>query len=341
MEEEEESEISFTPITSPILESSLYEPSFGEEITVTPREKLNKFLISRDISPIRHSLETPWAEASENTKRLYTGKVRQVVNACLDEIVPGETETLLSSLVKSELDESAIDSSLMECLAKCYNNADHWSSRRQILSIMADKVNFKDLQRWIPNLSRYRFNIARHHLLLHGRGANVQSVKGTRMYIAPEKLDHSLSFITSTLIIEDLPFGEKTLKLSTNTEIKVPNVVQSLIPEHIVLQYLSYCSDVGFVPMSRSTLLKVLSVCSASTRKSLQGLDFVSAAGAKAFDELEEVIDKLGDNYGKGFMWAKVQKEKLHLAKRYLKGDYKVRLLLSKIFKFSCFCFYG
>lgn len=129
-----------------------------------------------------------------------------------------------------------------------------------------------------------------------------------------------------------MPFGEKTLKLSSNTEIKVPNVVRSLIPEHIVRQYLRYCSDVGFVPMSRSTLLKVLSVCSASTRKSLQGLDYVSAAGAKAFDELEEVIDKLGDNYGKGFTWAKVQKEKLHLAQRYLKGDYKVRLFLSRIF---------
>ena len=88
----------------------------------------------------------------------------------------------------------------------------------------------------------------------------------------------------------------------------------------------------GLLPVSRSTLLKVLSVCSASTRKSLQGLDYVSAAGAKAFDELEEVIDKLGDNYGKGFAWAKVQKEKLHLAKRYLKGDYKVRLFLSKMF---------
>ncbi|CAH3031182.1 unnamed protein product, partial [Pocillopora meandrina] len=61
-------------------------------------------------------------------------------------------------------------------------------------------------------------------------------------------------------------------------------------------------------------------------RKSLQGLDCVSAAGAKAFDELEEVIDKLGDNYGKGFTWAKVQKEKLHLVKRYLKRDYNVGL---------------
>ena len=82
--------------------------------------------------------------------------------------------------------------------------------------------------------------------------------------------------------------------------------------------------------MSRSTLLKVRSVCSASTRKSLQGLDYVSTAGAKAFDE-QEVIDKLGDNYGKGFTWAKVQKEKLHRATRCLKGDYKVRLLLSTV----------
>ena len=98
-------------------------------------------------------------------------------------------------------------------------------------------------------------------------------------------------------------------------------LLRCLIPEHIVLQYLSYYSDVGLVPMSRSTLLKVLSVCSASTRKSLQGLDYVSAAGAKAFDELEEVIDKFGNNYGKGFTWAKVLKEKLHLVKRYLKGD--------------------
>ena len=47
-----------------ILESNLYEPSFAEEKNVTSREKLNKFLISKDISPIRHSIETPWEEAS-------------------------------------------------------------------------------------------------------------------------------------------------------------------------------------------------------------------------------------------------------------------------------------
>ena len=101
-----------------------------------------------------------------------------------------------------------------------------------------------------------------------------------------------LLFIASTHIIQDLPFGEKTLKLSSNTEIKVRNVVRSLISEHIVLQYLNYCSDVDFVPRSRSTQLKVFSLCFASWRKSLQGWT-VSVAGAKAFDKLG-VIDMLG-----------------------------------------------
>ena len=139
----------------------------------SPREKLNEFLASRDISPIRHSLETPWTEASDRTKRHYTRKVRQVVDACLNEIAPADSQELFSSLVKSEIDESTTYSTLMECLTECYNNATHWSIRRQILSIMADKATYNELKRWMPHLSRYRFNIARHHLLLHGRGCKV------------------------------------------------------------------------------------------------------------------------------------------------------------------------
>ena len=190
-EEKEDEEVSFTPMSRPILETSIYEPSFSGEKTQSPRDKLNEFLASRDISPIRHSLGTPWQEASDRTKRFYTRKARQAVNACLNEIAPDESEMLLTLIVKFKSEESSVDSSLMECLTECYNNADHWSTRRQILSIMVDRVSFKDLQRWLPNLSRYRFNIARHHLLLHGRGSKVPFVKSSRMCIAPR------SWITS------------------------------------------------------------------------------------------------------------------------------------------------
>ena len=180
------------------------------------------------------------------------------------------------------------------------------------------------LKRWIPGLTRYRFNIARHHAILHGRGTPVTITKSTRMYVAPEKLDHFLTFITSGQVIQDLPFGEKTLKLSSNTKITVPNVLRTLIPEQIVQQYTTYSQETGFEPMSRSSLCRVLKVCSASVRKSLQGMNYFSADGAQAFDEMEKMVHKLGDEYGKGHTWAKSLISKLKMAKRYLKGDYKV-----------------
>jgi hypothetical protein len=265
----------------------------------TSREMLNLFLASRDVSPIRNSLTIPWDKAAERTKHYYTRKAQQVVSAALEEIAPESSEMLSTALKsKSKDDGNCGDSTLLKALVECYNNASNWSTRRQMLSIMADKVSFKVLQSWIPDLSRYRYNIARHHLLLHGRGSIVPVVKSARMFVSPEKLDHSSTFITSTHVMQDLPFGEKTLKLSSNTEIRVPNVVRSSIPEHIVQQYQSYCHEANFDPMSRSTLCRVLNVCSASARKSLHGLDYFSADGAKAFDDIQAIIEKLGDTYG-------------------------------------------
>lgn len=344
---EDDSEITFkTPLNvatpsaaAPKLQvdtpGSLYQPSeatsvsFTEEgedtlFEATPREHLNEFLVSRDVSPIRHSLVTPWDAASDRTKRLHTRKAKQVVDACLKEIAPQDHQHLLESVVSAHRDCDNIDYTLLEALTECYNNADHWSVRRQILSIIADKVTYNDLLKWIPDLSRYRYNIARHHRLLHGRGAVVPVHPTTRIHIPPEKLDHFLTFITSSHIVQDLPFGEKSLKLSSNVQVKVPNIVRTMIPAQIVKQYESLCSESGFSPMSRSTLFRILNVCSASVRKSLQGLDNFSSEGAKAFEDLQVIIEKLGDECGKGLTWAKEQNEKLKKAKRYLKTDYKV-----------------
>ena len=104
----------------------------------------------------------------------------------------------------------------------------------------------------------------------------------------------------------------------------VPNVIRMLIPETIVKQYLAFAEESNFTPLSRRTLLNILSVCAASTRKSLQGLDYISSAGAQAFEDLTDVAKRLGDHL-MGMTWAKEQRECLMSAKRYLKSDYKVR----------------
>ena len=55
----------------------------------------------------------------------------------------------------------------------------------------------------------------------------------------------------------------------------------------------------------------------------MQGIDYISSAGVQAFEDLEDVADKLREE-GMGLTWAKRQKETLKEAKRCLKTDYKV-----------------
>ena len=195
-------------------------------------------------------------------------------------------------------------------LAECYKNVGHWGSQRQILSIMADKMDFKTLQNWLAGLTRYRFKISRRHGILHGRGSVVSTVSSRRMYVSQEQLRHFLDFMTSAHIVQDLPFGEQTLKLSTKEEIAVPNVIRTLIPSE-------KCSSIMcFVVMAHSTLLAILNVCLVSTRNSLQGLDYFTAQEAKAFEDLEGVVDEIGEKCGKGSLWVKEKKEQLKSGKR-------------------------
>lgn len=290
-------------------------------------DKLNEFLAYRDVSPVRHKLSAPWDDAHERTKRRYTRKAKESVREVLEVIAPGQSDKLWAAVgdnVQAERSQAEIE--LLEALAESYFNASHWSTRRQILSIMADKIPLKELQHYIPGVTSYRFNIARHHRLLHGRGTVVPVNVARRMRVDYAQVDHFLNFITSSHVVQDLPFGEKMLKLSTGEVIKTPNVVRMLIPERITQQYYQLCEETGFAPMSKSTLLRVLDACSASVRKSLQGLDNFSAQGSNAFDDLCETVDRIAER-AESHAWAKETKQTLRDAKQYLRADYKVRLL--------------
>ena len=66
------------------------------------------------------------------------------------------------------------------------------------------------------------------------------------MYLDIGKLDHFLTF--TQVHIQDLPFGEKILKLSSSEQIRIPNVVRTLIPSQpdsqgLHLRYPRYGED--------------------------------------------------------------------------------------------------
>ena len=66
---------------------------------------------------------------------------------------------------------------------------------------------------------------ARQHILVSGRGTPVIAKQSPRWRIDLNQLDHFLDLITSPYVVQDLPFGERLLKLSTGEVVQTPNVI--------------------------------------------------------------------------------------------------------------------
>ena len=194
--------------------------------------QLNRFLHLRDVSPVRHTLSVPSDTVHERTKRIYLRKAQQWISAMLDVLVQENSQGLWTELCDRQAvcSESQVvvegisekETELLNAFSESYLNAQHWSTRRQILSLMADKLSLKEMREFIQTVTSYRYNIARRYRMIHGRAAPLPNQEKRRMRIEPVKLEHFVSFITSPHVIQDVPFGEKLLKLSTGAIIKHP-----------------------------------------------------------------------------------------------------------------------
>ncbi|CAF4740166.1 unnamed protein product, partial [Rotaria sp. Silwood2] len=103
-------------------------------------------------------------------------------------------------------------------------------------------------------------------------------------------------------------------------------------------QYLLYCKEMcsDFEPLGKSSLFTILDACKASTRKSLQGIDYFAAEAGEAFDGLRKKIeDKVALCSDSDRLI-----ENLKRARFYLKSDYKVHVARSSNIADHC-CVYA
>lgn len=323
-----------TSLYQPDSQASSSEPSSDSDTPTssqaTKRLLLNDFLRSCDadtVGPYKRS----WEVASVRTRANHVSKAKSLIVAGLNVIAPGDAGYLWEAVrssgsVEKELGigEQHEERKYLEALAESYGNASSWETRRQILSIMADLTTFKRIQSYIPGLTEYRFKVARQHSLQYGRGVEVTRAKSPRMRVERIQLDHFLAYITSPHVIQDLPFGHRYLRLSSGKILDTPNVIRTMIPNRLVKQYQAYCEETDFAPFSPATMLRVLSACAATTRKSLQGLDYIAADGAKGFEDLYSMVEQLKEKGGLDRETAKGWEVSLTEGKEYLKADYKV-----------------
>ena len=254
-------------------------------------------------------------------------------------IAPSDSEKLWQSLCEqicqpsadddhAETETSGEERELLEAMAESYHNASHWSTHRQILSIMADKLTLKQLRQFIPDLTKYRFSTARQNRILHGRGTPPTRLTGRRMRSSfPSQVRSFSNFHHKSPHGARHAFWREVSRVVYWTADQDAKRHTPYDSERIAQQYGQYCEESGFSPMSKRTVLRVLDVCAASVRTSLQGVDNFSAHGSKAFQDLVDVVEKLA-NHGTTQNWRKERKQHLRSPKQYLKGYYKVRIIV-------------
>ena len=299
---------------------------------IARRRKLNAFLEECNVMPLNQKPMLPWEEASERTRERYVARTSEIITAVLNTVSEENAACLWNALQSARSISAALgidttthpsENAYLEALVEAYKNMSGWDTKRQVLSVMSGVASFAAIKKFIPELSRYRYHMATTHSLQYGRGVAVPKNSNPRMRVDRRQLDHFINFITSGHLIQDLPFGEKRLKLTSGKEIKVPNIIRTMIPQRIAEQYTAFCQETEFVPFSKRTMLRVLSECSASVRKSLQGLDNYAAEGAHAFDDLAGIVENISTNVELDAKKTEIL-DALKAGKLYLKGEYKV-----------------
>lgn len=302
-------------------------------VALDRRKALNNFLIASGMqNTLIGPTKKPWDAMTARTQKTHASKAANVIVAALDVITPGDAGSLWKAVQESKKVDEALgvmphgDEKYMSVLAEAYQQAETWNNQRQVLSTMADLLSLDEIRKYIPRLTEHRWKMARGHGRQYGRGAPVPTSRVRRIRIQEGQLDHFLSFITSPHIVQDLPFGQRYLKLSDGGVIQTPNVVRSMVTSRICQQYVQYCKESSFKPFSEATMRRILSACAATERKSLQGLDYYTADGAKAFDDLSKIVTELEPLHGR--VWAAECERALREGKQYIKTDFKVNLIV-------------
>ena len=293
----------------------------------------------RDLDSV---LMKDWKDLHPRTKHHYAWFAKQGIRPVFESIAPGQGEQLWDYVKDSSIEglssndnnpnedgevvPSTLSDSTLRNLVDAYDNAQSSNSRKEILSLFARHFKRSKLKELIPGLTDFRIKEARKHCIHYGPGAATPVAAIHRFFLSETKVEHFLRFITSDVISQDTAYGTSRIKLQSGEELLVPKPIRKLIPARIIAQYLKICDETEFKPASERTLLRILEVCPASTRKSLQGLDNYTADGSEAFEHLEEVIDKLYDA-GMSDCEAQRLRSMTLSCKRYLKQDYSTHVV--------------
>ena len=275
--------------------------------------------------PLQIQLKTRWDEATAGEKNNCIERAEEACRAVCSVIAPNDGERLFNEMAQTLSTNPNGPTDDLIALMSAYRDAQTKNVKLQVLSIYAYRHTVKKLQEFhepYERISLRQIKLARAHAKSRGPGSIVLKVINHRVRLDTSKVEHFVDFINRPYFYQDVAFGTRTLKLDDGRQVIMPNVVRTITRSTMIKQYLEYCKEESFQPISRSTMYKILEVREASQQKSLSGLNNTAAEGVSAFARLTGILDELNE-VGADKEILETMKKRLNNGKNYLKTTYK------------------
>lgn len=282
-----------------------------------------------DLSNFRLAKEFRKLSPNTQRQRVYLGRnLFSVISSVLAPDVPEDFQKLVCDRQNGDplsvQQQSKMDG-MMQRVTESFQNAPTALARQQALSLVAPFFQLSEIQFYLPGLSAYYYKRARLFAKMYKPGESIRKAETKKEKVSRKQIETVVQFITSPAVVVDLPFGTAVIKTTAGQKDEIPRVLRTQVNERIAQQYLQFMKETGQekLAVSRSTILRILEYCPATTRKSMQGLDFFTWAGSEAFDMLIRITKSIANGDRD---WEIDIIQRLKEAKQYLKLDYKLHL---------------
>ena len=130
-----------------------------------------------------------------------------------------------------------------------------------------------------------------------------------------QKCEHFLDFIIVSGLLKDIAYGVTKIKYDSGDEQKIAHAILTIKYSHAIMFCRQSCQEVIYTPLSDSSLWKILHAIKPLQKKSLAGLDDVTAVGMNGFQTFEKFAQEIKMTE---------TEDQLESGRRYLKTSYQL-----------------
>ena len=213
--------------------------------------------------PMRIQMSTRWGDAAAGEKNNFIEKAEEACRTVCSVIAPNDGERLFNEMAQTISTNTNGPTDDLIALMSAYRDAQTKNVKLQVLSIYAYRHTMKKLQEFhepYERVSLRQIKMARAHAKARGLGSIVPKVINHRVRLGTSKVEQFVDFINRPYFYQDVAFGTRTLTLDDGRQVTMPNVVRTITRSTMIKQYLEYCREESFEPVSRSTMYRILEV---------------------------------------------------------------------------------